>query len=320
MKSIGQVRQALPRDFLERLAEFFPPPVGERILAGCGLERPTTLRVNTLQATVRELMAELTEAGVKFDRVLWYPEALVLKNRREKELAALPAYQEGRLYLQSLSSMVPALMLAPEPGERILDLAAAPGSKTTQLAAAMQNRGQLLANDRNPLRAERLKYNLARQGVTIAEVNVGDGRLLGRQFPEAFDRVLLDAPCSGEGLFSASAPSTYRRWSPALVRKLAALQRKLFASAFAALKPGGTLVYATCTLAPEENEVLVDWALTEYAGLLTTVDPPLSLPETYPPLTRFAGRALHPGVARALRLLPGRTWEGFFVCRFHKTA
>lgn len=320
MRSIGQVRQALPPDYLSRLQAFFSPPVAERILAGIGAERPTTLRANTLKTSVRDLMAELSEAGVKFDRVLWYPEALVIKNRREKELASLPAYQEGRLYLQSLSSMVPVLVLQPRPGEAILDVAAAPGSKTTQLAAAMQGCGRLLANDENPVRLERLRFNLERQGATLAEVSLGDGRLLGRQHPAAFDRVLLDAPCSGEGLFSAADPATWRRWSPSQVRKLASLQRRLFASAFAALRPGGTLVYSTCTLAPEEDELVVDWALTEYAGRLRTTASPLVPPEALPPLTSFEGRNLDHGVSRAFRLLPSRLFEGFFVCRFEKIA
>ncbi|MDI6870234.1 MAG: RsmB/NOP family class I SAM-dependent RNA methyltransferase [Bacillota bacterium] len=320
MKSIGQVRKTLPPEFLARLGQFFPSPVQERTLAGFGADRPATLRANTLKTDIRSLMAELSDSGVKFDRVLWYPEALVIKNRRERELAALPAYQEGRFYLQSLSSMVPVLVLDPQPGERVLDLAAAPGSKTTQMAMAMQNQGYILASDRNPLRLERLKYNLRLQGVTIAEASVEDGRLIGRRYPESFDRVLFDAPCSGEGLFSAADPSTYRRWSVQQVRKLAALQRQLFASAFAALKPGGTLVYSTCTLSPEENELLVDWALREFDSRLTTVPSPLALPDAAPPLTAVADRVLSPAVARAFRLLPSRTFEGFFVCRFVKLA
>lgn len=320
MKSIGQVRQVVPPEFLVRLSDFFPLPVAERVLAGFGVDRPTTLRANSLKTDVRSLMAELSAEGVKFDRVLWYPEALVIKNRREKDLSALPAYREGRLYLQSLSSMIPALVLAPRPGERVLDVSAAPGSKTTQLAAAMRDQGFLLANDANQIRLERLRYNLRLQGVTIAETRLGDGRELGRLYPEAFDRVLLDAPCSGEGLFSAQDPLTYRHWSLRSVRQSASLQRKLFASAFATLKPAGVLVYSTCTLAPEENESVVDWALEEYGGRLQTTSVGLDLPETLPPLAAADGRSLNPGVSRAVRLLPSRLFEGFFVCRFVKTA
>lgn len=318
MKSIGQVRQSLPQEFLTRLGEFFPQPVQERILAGYRAERPVTLRANTLKTDIRALMNELGTAGVKYDRVLWYPEALAIKNRREKELSELPAYREGRLYLQSLSSMVPALVLEPRPGERVLDVSAAPGSKTTQLATLMQNRGYILANDVNAVRLERLKYNLQLQGVTIAEPHLADGRTLGRDHPEAFDRVLLDAPCSGEGLFLADRPATWRRWSLNEVRKLASLQRKLFSSAFAALKPGGILVYSTCTLSPEENEQLVEWALDEYGARLTTEPSPLALPEASPPLARAGGRDFPSAVRRAFRLLPSRLCEGFFVCRFRK--
>jgi 16S rRNA (cytosine1407-C5)-methyltransferase len=319
VRSIGQVRQALPAAFLARLDEFFPPPIQERILAGFAADRPTTLRANTLKTDIRSLMQELSATGVKSDRVLWYPPALIVKNRREKDLAALPAYREGRLYLQSLSSMVPALMLAPRPGERILDLAAAPGSKTGQIAMMMENRGYILANDRNPVRLNRLRHNLRLQGVAIAETSLADGRALGRHHPAAFDRVLLDAPCSGEGLFSASNPSTYRRWSTTLVRQSAALQRRLVTSAFDALRPDGVLVYATCTLAPEENELLVDWALSAYAGRLETEALPLAIPGAVSPLVRIAGQELASGVARAIRLLPSRLFEGFFVCRFRKT-
>lgn len=320
MKSIGQVRRALPPEFLSRLAELFSPVDQDKILAGYGVDRPVTLRANPLKADVRSLMAELSLAGIKFERVLWYPEALVIKDRRERDLASLAAYREGRLYLQSLSSMVPPLLLAPQADEDVLDMAAAPGSKTTQLAALMRNQGHILANELNPLRAERLKYNLRLQGVKNAEVNLGDGRLLGRRFPETFDRVLLDAPCSGEGLFSAGEPATWRHWSPPQVRKLAALQRKLFTSAFQVLKPGGTLVYSTCTLSPEENESLVDWALAEFAGALETLPMQLRLPEVHPALAEADGQRFAPGVARAVRLLPSRTWEGFFVCRFRKRA
>ncbi|MGE5552455.1 MAG: RsmB/NOP family class I SAM-dependent RNA methyltransferase [Betaproteobacteria bacterium] len=319
MKSIGQVRRALPQEFLDRLGEFFPPPVQEEILAGFGAERPTTLRANTLRTDVRALMRELAAGGVKFERVLWYPEALIIKNRREKDLGSLPAYREGRLYLQSLSSMVPVLVLGPLPGERVLDVAAAPGSKTTQLAMLMQDYGYILANDSNPVRLERLKYNLRLQGVTIAEAVLSDGRSLGRCHPEAFDRVLLDAPCSGEGLFSASDPATFRHWSPARIRKFASLQRALFTSAFETLRPGGVLVYSTCTLAPEEDELLVDWALSAFAGRLKTEPPPLRVPGAVPALTRFDGRDLTPGVVQAFRLLPSHLFEGFFVCRFVKT-
>ncbi|MGE5577917.1 MAG: RsmB/NOP family class I SAM-dependent RNA methyltransferase [Syntrophothermus sp.] len=320
MKSIGQVKQSLPREFVQRLYERFPLHLAEKILAGYGAERYPTLRANTLKTGIRQLMQELAGQGVKFERVPWYDAALVIKNRREGEIEQLEAYQAGRLYLQSLSSMIPPLVLDPRPGERILDMTAAPGSKTTQMAMMMQNAGYILANDANKLRVERLKYNVALQGAGIVEVSLADGRTLGEKHPEQFDRVLLDAPCSGEGLFSADDPRSYRHWSLKEVGKLSSLQKKLFSSAFQALKPGGTLVYSTCTLSPEENEMVVDWALSQFEGRLRVLEIPLQIPGALKGIKDFGEIDLCADVEKALRILPSRLMEGFFVCRFKKSA
>lgn len=319
MKSIGQVKQSLPREFVQKLYERFPTHTAEKILAGYAAERHPSLRANTLKTGIRQLMQELTGEGVKFERAPWYEDALVIKNRREREIERLEAYRAGRLYLQSLSSMIPPLALDPRPGEKVLDMAAAPGSKTTQMAMMMQNSGYILANDANELRVERLKYNVALQGASIVEVSLQDGRTLGGKYPEQFDRVLLDVPCSGEGLFLAGDPRTSRHWSPKEVGRLASLQKKLFSSAFQALKPGGTLVYSTCTLSPEENEMVVDWALGEFAGRLKVAAIPLRIPGARAGGKDFgAATRLRPDVEKALRIFPSKLMEGFFICRLKK--
>ncbi|MEW6046594.1 MAG: RsmB/NOP family class I SAM-dependent RNA methyltransferase [Bacillota bacterium] len=305
----------LPDAFVERLRASFPASQAERILAGMRAPRPTTLRVNTLKTDVRSLLAAFREAGVKVERVSWYPDALIAKNVREAQLEALPGYREGHFYLQSLSSMLPPLALEPRPGERVLDVAAAPGSKTTQMAAMMQNRGYLLANDSNPARAERLRFNLARQGVTIAEVAVDDGRRLGTRFGPAFDRVLLDAPCSGEGRFVAGDPGTYRHWSERLTRRLVSVQRRLLLSALRAVKPGGTLVYSTCTLNPEENEGVIDWALRRFGDALEVLPVTLAVPGRWAGMTQCCDVSYHPALRHAMRIPPSATMEGFFVCK-----
>lgn len=305
----------LPEGFVDRLRASLPAPQAERSLAGLRSRRATTLRVNTLRADVRSLLAELREAGVKVERVPWYDEALVAKNVREPQLEGLPAYREGRFYLQSLSSMLPPLALEPRPGERVLDLAAAPGSKTTQMAAMMQNRGYILANDADPVRAERLKFNLRRQGVTIAEVSVQDGRKLGAALAAAFDRVLLDAPCSGEGRFVAGEPQTFRHWSERLVRRLVTLQRRLLLSALSAVRPGGTVVYSTCTLNPDENEGVIDWVLGRMGDAVEVMPVRLAVPGRWPGLAAARGASYHPALRNAVRILPSRLMEGFFLCK-----
>ncbi len=154
--SIGEARRRLPRDFLRSLDAAFPPHTAEAILRGMGTRRLTTLRVNTLRSSAADLLRFFRENAVKHERVPWYPDAFVLRDLRERDVEAWDAYREGRLYLQSLSSMIPALALGPRPGERILDLAAAPGSKTTQMSALMVNEGRILANEIDSIRAQRL--------------------------------------------------------------------------------------------------------------------------------------------------------------------
>jgi NOL1/NOP2/sun family putative RNA methylase len=310
--SVGEVQRRLPSEFLDMLRAALAPAEAERALRGMGAPRLTTLRVNTLKEDARSLMRFFHEAAVKYQRVLWYPDAFVLVSSREREAREWDAYQQGRIYLQSLSSMAPAVALDPQPGEAVLDVAAAPGSKTTQMAALMGNRGLILANELNAVRAERLRYNLALQGCAIAEVSLGRGERLGEAHPCRFDRVMLDVPCSGEGRFTMAEPATWRSWTPRTVSQCARLQRRLFASAVAALKPGGVMVYSTCTMNTEENERMVHWALESFP--LETERLPVALPGALPGVT--AG--LSPSLAKAVRILPDRQYEGFFLCRMRK--
>jgi len=310
--SIGEARRRLPRDFVESLQETFPQPIAESILRGMSARRPTSMRVNTLRMSSAALLRFYRENAVKHRRVPWYEDAFVLPELRERDVERWTLYGEGRIYLQSLSSMIPALALSPRPGERVLDLTAAPGSKTTQMAALMGNQGSIVANEIDPVRAERLAFNIRVQGCEIVEIRVGRGERLGEELPESFDRVLLDAPCSGEGRFAVHAPQTFRSWSPRTVAQCARLQKKLFASAVRALKVGGILVYSTCTLNREENEGVVRWALE--ALPIAVEKCPIAVPGAYAGLTR----GLDERVGNALRIFPDAEREGFFVCRIRK--
>jgi NOL1/NOP2/sun family putative RNA methylase len=277
-----------------------------------GTRRFTTLRVNTLRSSRADLLGFFRETAVKHERVPWYPDAFVLRDLRERDVEAWDAYREGRLYLQSLSSMIPALALDPRPGERILDIAAAPGSKTTQMSALMGNEGRILANEIDPIRAQRLAYNLRLQGCSNVEVRIGRGEKLGEEMPEQFDRVLLDVPCSGEGRFIVFEPSTSRSWSLKTVSDSVRLQRRLLASGARALKPGGVLVYSTCTLNLEENEKMMQWALETLP--LETEKIPVAIPGAWEGMAR----GLAPCISAAIRIFPDTRREGFFVGRLRK--
>ncbi|HOP73946.1 MAG TPA: RsmB/NOP family class I SAM-dependent RNA methyltransferase [Bacillota bacterium] len=314
-KSYKQLYQRLPEELLDMLAEHYDPSVLDKIYAGFMSERPVTLRVNTLKYSTRQVMEIFRSENIKFERVLWYDDALIVRNLREKDLEKHRLYQEGGIYLQSLSSMIPPLVLKPQPGTKILDLTAAPGSKTTQMATLMKNTGFILANEINGIRAERLRFNVERQGATIIQVRQGDGKRLEPEWHEYFDAVLLDAPCSGVGLFQLDAPQTYRGWSSRQVRELAKEQKKLLESAFWALKPGGVLVYSTCTLLREENEAVLEWILKKLDGTITLENLNFSLTgaEQVQRLSKPAGQMVY-----VLTVIPSALYEGFFVAKLRK--
>lgn len=315
MKSYKQIYRKLPEAALQALAGQFTPNDLDKVLAGFMVTRPLTLRVNRLKTDVRQVMTALRHDNIKFERVLWYDDALVIRNVREKTLEAHELYQEGHIYFQSLSSMIPALVLQPRPGAKVLDLTAAPGGKTTQMAAMMNNDGYILANELNAIRAERLRFNIERQGVAITEVRQGDGKRLDSAWKETFDFVLLDAPCSGMGLFATEHPQTYRGWSLKQVQQLVKEQRKLLEKAFWALKPGGKLVYSTCTLMGGENEANAGWILERLMGQISLepLDFSLTGAEAVGRDTRLPD---HP--AAMLTVLPSALYEGFFVAKFIK--
>lgn len=206
MLSALEVKRKLPKDFIDNLYQLFSPLTVDKILSGMSGARYTTLRVNTLKYDVQSAMNYFKENNIKFERVLWYKEAFIIKNATEKELQKSELFEQGKIYLQSLSSMVPPLILEPKPGEKVLDLTAAPGSKTTQMATLMQNKGNILANELDKIRYERLKYNVSNQGASIVTVINDYGERIGSKYPETFDKVLLDTPCSGEGRFLATEP------------------------------------------------------------------------------------------------------------------
>lgn len=313
MKSFRKLYQKLPPEFIENLSAQYQPKIYEQILSGFMVDRPATLRVNRIKTDTRWVMELFRAQNIKHQRVNWYEDALIIRNKREKELEKHQLFQEGQIYLQSLSSMVPPLVLDPKPGMKILDLTAAPGSKSTQLAALMNNEGYILANELNQIRAERLKFNIERQGASIVEVRVGNGKRPEPHWNQFFDAVLLDAPCSGVGLFVMSNPRTYRGWSLRTVNRLAKEQRKLIEVAFNALKPGGILVYSTCTLMREENEANIAWTLEKFGSQVLLEKINLIMANAVTKTVRFENQS-----NTALIIIPTELYEGFFVAKLRK--
>lgn len=254
-------QRTLPAFFEELLAQQYEAADVERILDGCHTRRAVTLRANTLLSSRAEVAAALDDAGIAYDSVLWYDDAFVIREARERDLWELPIYQQGGVYLQSLSSMMPALILDGQAGEDICDMCAAPGGKTTQIAALTDNKAYVTACEMHAPRAEKLEHNLRKLGTKGVTVMRTDARQLDEFF--SFDRVLLDAPCSGSGTLHAGDERTAKRFTPKLLQKTQKSQRALFSKALGMLKPGSTLVYSTCSVLACENEDIVEQGLRQ---------------------------------------------------------
>ena len=309
MASIGDVKRKLPNNFIDNIYENFPPGIADKILSGIASERFTTLRANTIKSDIQYVMNSLKENNIKFERVPFYKDALLIKNADEKQIEKLEMYNKGLIYVQSLSSMVPPLILQPSVNEKVLDIASSPGSKTTEMAALMNNKGYIMANELDKIRIEKLKYNIELQGVTIAEIKNGRGEKIGDDYCEFFDRALVDVPCSGEGRFLLNDARTFRHYNPQSIKKLVPVQKKLLASAVKAVKSGGTIVYSTCTLNFEENEEVIDFALSNLNIKVADID--ITIPGSIK--SDYSSE-----VGKSIRIIPSKYMEGFFVCKMIK--
>lgn len=306
----------LPEKFLEKLPKFIAEQKLQSVLASFTQRKIPTFRVNSLKDTADRVSKSLTTKNFTLEPISWYPDAFVLTNKSIHDLMETPEYKQGKIYIQNLSSMIPALVLNPQPTDRVLDLCAAPGSKTTQLAALMHNQGEIIANDISKDRLYRLRENLKEQGVLNTKVTTIPGEFLWKRYPEYFDKVLLDSPCSMEGLFHTNNPKTYTHWTSGKVKQLAVKQQHLLRSAVSATIPGGTIVYSTCTLSPEENEGIIDWVLKKEKDAIA-----LESLEAYQlPLDKGVSnyKKYSPDVAKTGRIFPTNTMEGFFVAKIKK--
>ncbi|MBI2573007.1 RsmB/NOP family class I SAM-dependent RNA methyltransferase [Candidatus Woesearchaeota archaeon] len=275
-----------------------------------------SIRVNTLLTTVEDVKKSLAAKGWILEQIPWCPEGFWISNPERKDVGNLLEHQVGYIYVQEAASMVPPVVLAPQEGDMVLDMCASPGSKTTQLAAMMKNTGVLVANDYKGLRLQSLGINVQRCGMTNCIITLMHGK---RFHGFLFDKILVDAPCSGTGTIRKSL-KTVTIWNASMITKLARQQKELITTAFANLKPGGEMVYSTCSVEPEEDEGVIDYLLKSEP---TAQVVPVKLQGLVlgKPVMSFKGVDYHPDVKHSLRLWPqDNDTEGFFVCKIRKTA
>lgn len=250
----------LPQDFKDRMQRQLGDSYGA-FLASYAKERAYGIRYNPLKIEKDKLVSFFEESHVNLEPVPWAQEGFYYPPHSQPGKWAL--HEAGAYYIQEPSAMSAVQALDPKPGERILDLCAAPGGKSTQIAGRMQGKGLLVANEIIPSRAKILSQNIERMGVTNALVCNETPQRLASRFPAFFDRILVDAPCSGEGMFRKDEHAC-KEWSLAQVAVCADRQRHILSYAAEMLKPGGILVYSTCTFAPEEDEENTSWFMQAF--------------------------------------------------------
>jgi NOL1/NOP2/sun family putative RNA methylase len=292
------------------------------VLGSFTVNKYPSFRVNTLVVSENMGINRLVELGFVIEKLEAIDNAYILKNKSKRELTDLEEYINGWYYIQSLSSMVPVACIAPDLGDTFrltaLDMCAAPGSKTSQLSGIMNNSGHIDAYDLSRQRIFQMKSVLAQLHVQNVDIHQGDASGIWRKYGPLFDVVMLDAVCSGEGRFRSNEEKTFLNWDLKKIKKMVELQKRLIFSAVMCLKPGGVLVYSTCTFAPEENEGVVDFALNKFEGAIEIEALPLHADSFTSGLTEWEGQSFDPRLHKSVRILGTTVWDGFFVCKIRR--
>jgi NOL1/NOP2/sun family putative RNA methylase len=297
--------EKLPDFLLTKLNKDYSQEEVIRILEGYKTKRILSFRVNTIKTTAEEIEQELIKNEIKYERVKWSKDAFIVLNKKENEIQEMDIYKNGKIYLQSLSSMLPPIVLNPMPKNDILDMTAAPGGKTTQIAALSNNEANITACEINKIRAERLRYNLDKQGASSVFVMLEDARNIDNFF--SFDQILLDSPCSGSGTININENNLNEYFTTELVERSKKLQIALIKKAIKILKSGKEMVYSTCSILKEENEDIIRKVLNEGIEIV-----PIEFDgkETLPQLSTT--------IKGTLCICPTKYYEGFFIAKLRK--
>jgi tRNA (cytosine49-C5)-methyltransferase len=317
----GRGRRGAPsrrRQFLERTARILDvsEQAAEELFSA---PRGASVRINRLSPRpAAEILGDVEGRGFALEPIPWCPDAYALDGAKH-ELGQSDLFQRGDVYIQNASSLVPALALDPQPGDAILDVCAAPGGKAAHLAALVAGDCALWLNDPIKPRLERLREVVATFGLAPERITDIPGQYVDKFIDRRFDRILLDAQCSGEGRIDLRRRDALALWSPARIEHYRRLQQRMLVAAFKLLEPGGTLVYATCTLAPEENEAPVSHLLAHHPDAQLA---PLgvALEQARPARRAWGGQAFHADLRHARRIVPDRLMEAFFVAKIVKRA
>lgn len=300
------MNEKIPQFLYNKLINQYGNEITEEIIKGYSKKRFVTLRVNTIKSTVENVTNILKENNITYNEVKWSKEALIIKNANENDIRKLKIYENGEIYLQSLSSMIPPIILDAKAGENVLDMTAAPGGKTTQIAALSGNEALITACEKNKIRLEKLKYNIEKQGAKRINVMNIDARNLDEFF--SFDKILLDAPCSGSGTIYLNDEKMENKFTEDLIKRSIKFQEELINKALKVLKIGEEMVYSTCSILQEENEQIIQKILNKGNAQIILIDKENLKGIPFLP-TKIEG---------AICVKPTDLYEGFFVAKIKK--
>lgn len=291
------IQYSHPKWFVKRLVSLLGREEAERFLACDNQIAPITVQVNPLKTTLEALTEELQQAGISVQPHSWVPDCLELSGTGD--LAALPSFREGKFLVQDSAARLVSLIAGIRPGQKVLDVCAAPGGKSLSAAFAMAGNGSIVACDLHENKLKRIQESADRLGVNIITTQAADGRVFRPEWEASFDTVLVDAPCSGLGIIRKKPDTRYKKADDLFT--LPVVQAAILDNAARYVRPGGTLVYSTCTILPEENEQVTEAFLAEHADFGLE---PFELPL---PVGKSDG---------SLTLWPQRhDTDGFYICR-----
>ena len=296
----------VPDFLIDMLEKQYGKDLKDRIIVGFGKNRKVSFRVNTLKTNVENVIKILSENNISYKKVSWCDEAFIIENVKEDEIRNLDIYKNGEIYMQSLSSMLPPIILNPKENMDILDMTAAPGGKTTQIATICNNNSRITAVEMNKIRSQKLRYNIEKQGASSVYVMEQDARKIDDFF--SFDSILLDAPCSGSGTINSNDLKLEKFFTKNLIEKSKKTQRELLNKAIKILKKGSIMVYSTCSILQEENENIISDILKTKKVELEEIN--------------FKGIEELPRLPEKIKgtllVMPDEEYEGFFVAKLKK--
>lgn len=323
------MRELLPEKFHTRISEFLRPSECNTLMQWLSKKKSVTIRINSIKGNIDEVLSTFRKKKMSFRKSHTIDGCYFLENTTEKQVEKLDIYKDWLIYMQNMASQVPVTFLWAKKNETILDITAAPWSKTTQLSALMKNTGLIIANEKDPIRYERLCYNIHHLWCSNIKTVLSDATKIKLENIQpyiqispsdlvdgVFDRILADLPCSAEGRIHLKNKKSFWYWSEKNIEKHAKLQRKILSQILPLLKKGWEIVYSTCTLAPEENEEIVDWLIKEYKLELIPIT--LEHKNIIPGITEFQWKKYVSECKNTLRCIPWNELEGFYIAKLRK--